>query len=63
MRELPPCDLLFQIAHPPVVELVKVIADVVLEDTNHVFFAGSGPGADDTVPRMVRHYWATKDQS
>ncbi len=29
---------------------------------NHVFFTGSGSEANDTVLRMVRHYWATKGQ-
>ncbi|PBD24424.1 aspartate aminotransferase family protein [Pseudomonas aeruginosa] len=56
MRELPFYNLFFQTAHPPVVELAKAIA------VNHVFFTGSGSEANDTVLRMVRHYWATKGQ-
>ena len=62
MRELPFYNLFFQIAHPPVVELAKAIADVAPEGMNHVFFTGSGSEANDTVLRMVRHYWATKGQ-
>ncbi|EPF5452510.1 putrescine--pyruvate aminotransferase [Pseudomonas aeruginosa] len=62
MRELPFYNLFFQTAHPPVVELVKAIADVAPEGMNHVFFTGSGSEANDTVLRMVRHYWATKGQ-
>jgi putrescine aminotransferase len=27
---------------------------------NHVFFTGSGSEGNDTVLRMVRHYWALK---
>ena len=29
---------------------------------NHVFFTGSGSESNDTVLRMVRHYWAVKGQ-
>ncbi|WGW99238.1 aminotransferase class III-fold pyridoxal phosphate-dependent enzyme [Pseudomonas aeruginosa] len=49
-------------AHPPVVELAKAIADVAPEGMNRMFFTGSGSEANDTVLRMVRHYWATKGQ-
>lgn len=62
MRELPFYNLFFQTAHPPVAELAKAIADVAPEGMNHVFFTGSGSEANDTVLRMVRHYWATKGQ-
>ncbi|MGU3882715.1 putrescine--pyruvate aminotransferase [Pseudomonas aeruginosa] len=62
MRELPFYNLFFQTAHPPVVELAKAIADVAPEGMNHVFFTGSGSEANDTVLRMVRHYWATKGE-
>ncbi len=62
MRELPFYNLFFQTAHPPVVELAKAIADIAPEGMNHVFFTGSGSEANDTVLRMVRHYWATKGQ-
>lgn len=62
MRELPFYNLFFQTAHPPVVELAKAIADAAPEGMNHVFFTGSGSEANDTVLRMVRHYWATKGQ-
>ncbi|WP_225044903.1 putrescine--pyruvate aminotransferase [Pseudomonas aeruginosa] len=62
MRELPFYNLFFQTAHPPVVELAKAISDVAPEGMNHVFFTGSGSEANDTVLRMVRHYWATKGQ-
>ncbi|EJB8385567.1 TPA: aspartate aminotransferase family protein [Pseudomonas aeruginosa] len=62
MRELPFYNLFFQTAHPPVVELAKAIADVAPEGMNHVFFTGSGSEANDTVLRMVRHYWSIKGQ-
>ena len=62
MKELPYYNLFFQTAHPPVLELAKVIADVAPAGMNHVFFTGSGSEGNDTMLRMVRHYWAVKGQ-
>jgi len=62
MRELPYYNLFFQTAHPPAVALAKAIADIAPAGMNHVFFTGSGSEANDTVLRMVRHYWAIKRQ-
>ncbi len=62
MRELPYYNLFFQTAHPPALELAKSIADVAPEGMNHVFFTGSGSEGNDTMLRMVRHYWAIKGQ-
>lgn len=60
MRELPYYNLFFQTAHPPALELAKAIADVAPAGMSHVFFTGSGSEGNDTVLRMVRHYWALK---
>ncbi|MBD9483436.1 aspartate aminotransferase family protein [Pseudomonas sp. PDM14] len=62
MRELPFYNTFFQTAHPPVLELAKAIADVTPAGMNHVFFTGSGSEGNDTMLRMVRHYWALKGQ-
>ena len=62
MRELPYYNLFFMTAHPPVLELSKVIAEIAPEGMNHVFFTGSGSEGNDTMLRMVRHYWAIKGQ-
>ncbi|KIV74035.1 Omega-amino acid--pyruvate aminotransferase [Pseudomonas sp. FeS53a] len=62
MRELPFYNLFFQTAHPPAIELAKAISELAPDGMNHVFFTGSGSEANDTVLRMVRHYWATKGQ-
>ncbi|AZD05116.1 aspartate aminotransferase family protein [Pseudomonas chlororaphis] len=62
MRELPYYNLFFQTAHPPALELAKAISDVAPKGMNHVFFTGSGSEGNDTMLRMVRHYWAIKGQ-
>ncbi|MBK3505634.1 aspartate aminotransferase family protein [Pseudomonas sp. LF135] len=62
MKELPYYNLFFQTAHPPVLELAKVISDIAPAGMNHVFFTGSGSEGNDTMLRMVRHYWAVKGQ-
>lgn len=63
MRELPYYNLFFQTAHPPVLELAKVITVLAPAGMSHVFFTGSGSEGNDTVLRMVRHYWALKGQA
>jgi putrescine aminotransferase len=60
MRELPYYNLFFQTAHPPALELAKVIAEIAPAGMQHVFFTGSGSEGNDTVLRLVRHYWALK---
>ena len=60
MRELPYYNLFFQTAHPPALELAQEIAGLAPDGMNHVFFTGSGSEANDTVVRMVRHYWAVQ---
>ncbi|UVE45403.1 aspartate aminotransferase family protein [Pseudomonas chlororaphis] len=62
MRELPYYNLFFQTAHPPALELAKAISDVAPQGMNHVFFTGSGSEGNDTMLRMVRHYWVIKGQ-
>ncbi|MGR5206879.1 aspartate aminotransferase family protein [Vibrio sp. PNB23_22_7] len=59
MQELPYYNLFFQTTHPPAVELSTLLAEVTPEGMNHVFFTGSGSECNDTVVRMVRHYWAS----
>ncbi|TBU71536.1 aspartate aminotransferase family protein [Phytopseudomonas daroniae] len=60
MRELPFYNTFFQTAHPPVLELAKALSEVTPAGMNHVFFTGSGSEGNDTMLRMVRHYWALK---
>lgn len=62
MRELPFYNTFFMTAHPPVLELAKAIAEIAPPGMNHVFFTGSGSEGNDTMLRLVRHYWALKGQ-
>lgn len=63
MNELPFYNTFFMTAHPPVLELSKAVADVAPAGMTHVFFTGSGSEGNDTVLRMVRHYWKLKGKA
>ena len=58
MRELPYYNNFFQTTHPPAIELSKVLVDISPPQFNHVFFTNSGSEANDTMVRMVRHFWS-----
>jgi putrescine aminotransferase len=58
MQELPYYNNFFQTTHPPAIELSKALVDISPSQFNHVFFTNSGSEANDTVVRMVRHFWA-----
>ena len=62
MQKLPYYNSFFQCTTPPVIELAELIGEIAPAHMNHVFFAGSGSEANDTVVRMVRHYWASLGQ-
>ncbi|MGY5450958.1 aspartate aminotransferase family protein [Agarivorans sp. MS3-6] len=62
MQQLPYYNLFFQTTHKPAVELSTLLAELTPEGLNHAFFTGSGSECNDTVVRMVRHYWASKGQ-
>ena len=47
---------------PPAVRLAAKIAELLGGDLSHVFFNTSGSEANDTVFRLVRHYWDLKGQ-
>lgn len=62
MQELPFYNTFFKTTHPPVVELSQLLSEVAPEGFNHVFYTNSGSEGNDTVIRMVRHYWASLGQ-
>jgi putrescine aminotransferase len=57
MLELPYYNSFFQAAHPPAIELARLLVEVTPPQYTHVFFTGSGSEANDTVVRAVRRYW------
>ncbi len=57
MRQLPYYNSFFQCAPQPTIDLAKALADIAPPGFSHVFFTGSGSEANDTIVRMIRHYW------
>ena len=62
MLELPYYNSFFKTATPPAVLLAAKVAEIAGGDLRHVFFNSSGSEANDTVFRMVRHYWTLKGE-
>lgn len=55
MRQLAYYNTFFKTATPPAVELAAKLA--TMTGLKHAFFAGSGSEANDTMVRLVRHFW------
>lgn len=65
MLELPYYNTFFKTATPPPVRLAAKIAEkmaITNPDLTHVFFNSSGSEANDTIFRLVRHYWTLAGQ-
>jgi putrescine aminotransferase len=62
MQELPFYNTFFKTATPPTVMLASKLAEKLGGDLQHIFFNSSGSEANDTVMRMVRHYWNVSGQ-
>ncbi|MEX2494498.1 MAG: aspartate aminotransferase family protein [Woeseia sp.] len=62
LRELPYYNSFFQCAHPPSIELSRMLVEVTQPQFNKVFFTGSGSESIDTMIRMVRRYWELMGQ-
>ena len=62
IEQLPYYNSFFQTAHPPVIELSSLLAEVTPDHLNRVFLTNSGSESNDTVVRMVRHYWQSLGQ-
>jgi len=46
----------------PTVKLAAKLAELTPGDLNHAFFTNSGSESNDTIVRMVRHFWAVQGQ-
>jgi putrescine aminotransferase len=62
MLELPYYNTFFKTATPPAVMLAAKVAEKMDDHLTHVFFNSSGSEANDTVFRLVRHYWKLKGE-
>lgn len=62
LQELPYYNSFFQCAHPPSIELSRMLQEISPPQFNRVFYTGSGSEAIDTMIRMVRRYWDLNDQ-
>lgn len=58
MKTLPYYNTFFKTSNKPAAELAERLAKMAPDGINHVFFANSGSEANDTIVRMVRHFWA-----
>jgi putrescine aminotransferase len=62
MDQLAYYNTFFQCTTEPTIHLAAKLAELSPADLNHVFFSNSGSEGNDTVLRMVRHFWAVQDQ-
>ena len=62
LRELPYYNSFFQCAHPPSIELSRLLQEITQPQFKRAFYAGSGSESIDTMIRMVRRYWELMDQ-
>lgn len=62
MQRLPYYNTFFKTASAPAVRLAAAISERLGNNLTHVFFNTSGSEANDTVLRLVRHYWALRGQ-
>ena len=60
MHKLPYYNSFFKTSNEPVARLSAKLASISPEHLNHVIYANSGSEANDTIIRLVRHYWALK---
>ncbi|HVJ37912.1 MAG TPA: aspartate aminotransferase family protein [Stenotrophomonas sp.] len=62
MRTLAYYNSFFQCTTEPTIRLAAELAALAPGDINHAFFTNSGSEANDTIVRLVRHFWAVQDQ-
>jgi putrescine---pyruvate transaminase len=62
MLELPYYNTFFKTSTVPATELAAKVTSLLPDHINSVFFVNSGSEANDTIVRLLRHYWALKGQ-
>lgn len=62
MEVLPFYNSFFKTTNLPAAQLADRIIGLAGERFSHVFYGSSGSESNDTIVRMVRHYWATLGQ-
>lgn len=62
MEVLPYYNSFFQSSTPTQIELAMKLTEVTPAGLDHFFFTGSGSEANDTIIRMVRHFWEVQGQ-
>lgn len=62
MEQLAYYNTFFQSSNEPAIHLAAKLAELAPPGVNHVFYTNSGSEGNDTVLRMVRHFWAVQDQ-
>jgi putrescine aminotransferase len=63
MTQLAYYNSFFSCTTEPTVRLAAKLAELTPGDLNHAFFSNSGSEANDTILRMVRHFWAVQGKS
>lgn len=62
MTKLPYYNNFFKTTNQPIAELSERLATLTPNGLNNVFYANSGSEANDTIIRMVRHFWALQNK-
>lgn len=62
MEQLAYYNSFFQCTTEPTIRLAAQLAELAPGDLNHAFFVNSGSEANDTILRLVRHFWAVQDK-
>jgi putrescine aminotransferase len=62
MRELPYYNSFFRCTSQPAIELADLVTSLAPDGITHAFFTGSGSEANDTIVRMVRHFWSVQER-
>jgi len=62
MEVLPFYNSFFKTTNVPATQLADRIVELAGDGFSHVFYGSSGSESNDTIVRMVRHYWATLGQ-